>query len=76
MKNVYVVIGYMNSTGSVSLMFPEDIDIVGFYENKEEGEQHVSRLNEENSVPEEDDDCADYDGMVYELWDVKNLKNG
>lgn len=69
-NEVHVVFGYMN-TGSGSLTYPDDFETVGFYEDKVEAQEHVDRLNKENGYEEDD---YDYDGMVYEVDTLKNLK--
>lgn len=79
-KEVYVVFGYAN-TGSGSLTWPEDFEIEGFYENKRDAQAHVDRLNDENGVDEcgeytDDEEHDDqYDGTVYTVETVKNLKS-
>jgi len=79
-KEVHVVFGYMN-TGSASLTYPEDFDTVGFYESEEDAQAHVDRLNKENGVDENgewdddhEDEDDDYDGMVYIVDTLKNLR--
>jgi hypothetical protein len=80
MKTIYVVFGYMN-TGSCSLTYPEDFETVGFYEVKDECQEHVDRLNTENGVDQngewldQDDVQHDdpYDGMMYVVDVLENL---
>lgn len=87
MDKVYVVFGYMN-TGSGSLTYPEDFETVGFYEKEEDARAHVKRLNDEEGVPsccrdhwevedsdeDEEEEDEDYDGMVYTVDVLENLK--
>lgn len=80
MDKVYVVFGFMN-TGSGSLTYPEDFEFEGFYDNEKDAQGHIDRLNGENGVDEDgewdenhEDEDDDYDGMVYQVEEVKNLK--
>jgi hypothetical protein len=83
---MYVVIGHVN-TGSGSLTYPEDFDVVGYCATRAEAAAACDRLNalerEQNGyAPEpeagEDDEFNDYDddefdGMVYEYEVIQPL---
>ncbi len=75
-KKIHVVFGYMNS-GSGSLTFPEDFDILGFYEDEKDAKAHCDLLNKEvleNEGVEDIEDLECSDDMVYVVESLDNLK--
>ena len=80
-KKMYLVMGHMN-TGSGSLTYPEDFDVVGVYDNRGDAQSDCDRRNKEMLEGKEDDDgdpitnlddllCDD--DMIYEVDEVPVL---
>lgn len=78
--NVWFLFGYMN-TGSSSLTFPEDFELLGVYESEQDARDEMKRLNDkslqEEGIELEDDEdiydleCGDF--MVYEVYDFVTI---
>lgn len=64
MKTVYLVIG-VRGTGSGSLTFPEDFDILECHTDEESAQEKCDVLNEGNDVTEDDD--GDTDELIYRV---------
>ena len=70
---VFLVFGYMG-TGSASLTFPEDFDIVGVYHNQGVADAEAMRRNDEAKADGgSTDDDDDFEGMTYEVWPIAVL---
>lgn len=66
-KKMFVVIGVMNS-GSGSLTWMEDFDLVGIYDNEEDAQSDCDARN-----PVNEDDMED-DRMEYDVYPLDVLK--
>jgi hypothetical protein len=84
---VYLVLGVAN-TGSCSLTWPEDFDLLGYFDNEADAEKYAEAKNKEEGVPKDPDEedfeddleysealeeFHDYEGMVYEVYELDKL---
>jgi hypothetical protein len=72
-KTAYLVIGVAN-TGSGSLTFPEDVEMMGVFIEKVLAENYAHRLNDESGMS-----SKDWNGvteMVYEVHEVDFFPEG
>lgn len=79
-KKLFLVIG-VTGTGSGSLTWPEDFDIVGVYETEKLAKARAKSMNPKD-MPDEDEDPEGYDEygiesdeMFYEVHPVSLLKS-
>lgn len=78
-KELFLVIGVAQS-GSGSLTWPEDFDIVGVYDDKDLAQKEAKRLNPED-MPDPDSEeydewGLDSDETLYEVHPVDFRKKG